>query len=462
MKSLKIACLGGGSLYFPRALGDLAWRKDLSGSEIVLYDLDGEKAERMAEKGRDYARQTGACLNIRAGVSLGEALDAADFVVTSIGGSGAEITTDVYRSTYHEADILIPRKYGIHQIVGDTCGPAGMMMAFRSIPVYLAICREMEKRCQKAVLISHSNPMAVLCRAMRKYASITVIGLCHGVQSGIKLAAEILEIPVLELECVWIGTNHYHWFTKISHHGKDVYPELMKRVAARSPEKKHALSTSLSRIYGHQITYPGDDHVVEFYPFLAQLPRGRNDLPEGLAESDRQFNGETDAKSAVEASAINVREEFMKKYQAALDQKPLSEPSSLPFDEEEGLAGMISAIAHGRREIHIVNIANQGAVSNLPSTAEVELEAVTDSRGVRPIHVGEAPLILKGILEKRFVWQELVVDAAVKGDRQMALQALLADEMAVWPDKAEKMLDELLKASKNLLPQFFKIGGKNI
>ena len=52
----------------------------------------------------------------------------------------------VYGTAAHRADILIPAKYGIYQIVGDTGGPAGMMMGLRSIPVYLNICREMEKR----------------------------------------------------------------------------------------------------------------------------------------------------------------------------------------------------------------------------------------------------------------------------------------------------------------------------
>jgi alpha-galactosidase/6-phospho-beta-glucosidase family protein len=84
----------------------------------------------------------------------------------------------------------------------------------------------------------------------------------------------------------------------------------------------------------------------------------------------------------------------------------------------------------------------------------VELEGVTDSAGVRPILMGEAPFVLKGMLEKRFVWHELVADAAVKGDRNSALQALMVDEMSILPEKAEAMLDELLLASKDLLPQF--------
>ena len=59
------------------------------------------------------------------------------------------------------------------------------------------------------------------------------------------------------------------------------------------------------------------------------------------------------------------------------------------------------------------------------------------------------------MLEKRFAWQELVADAAVTGDRNLAMQALMLDEMAIFPDKAEPMLDELLEASRGLLPQFF-------
>jgi len=42
----------------------------------------------------------------------------------------------------------------------------------------------------------------------------------------------------------------------------------------------------------------------------------------------------------------------------------------------------------------------------------------------------------------------------VKGDRGLALQALLLDESAIRPELAEAMLDELLAASKDLLPRF--------
>ena len=449
----KIVCLGGGSLYFQRALPDLLLSQDLADSEIVLYDIDGEKAARMAVMGQRLAECASTGFRIRSTTDVADAVDGADFAISSIGGSGAEITRNVYNSSVHSADIRIPEKYGICQIIGDTCGPAGMMMALRSIPAYLNICREMEQRCPKVILFNHSNPMATLCRAMHKYTSLTVIGICHGVQAGISYAAEILGVPAEELDCIWVGTNHYFWFTRVLHRGNDIYPELMRRVAERQAPEERVLSARLSQIYGHHIVYPSDNHIIEFYPFLAQVTGGPKNLPYGMFKSLQAHDYETGLPSA-EAASSDVRTEFFKGYQEILDEIGLPEKQESSITGE-GIAALIGAIAHGRREVHIVNVANQSAITNLPATAEVELEGVTDSGGVRAIQIGEAPPVLKGILEKRFVWHELVADAAVKGDRNLVLQALLIDEMAILPDKAEAMLEELLNASKDLLPQFF-------
>jgi alpha-galactosidase len=136
-----------------------------------------------------------------------------------------------------------------------------------------------------------------------------------------------------------------------------------------------------------------------------------------------------------------------------LDRYGLPEPE-VSVIRGEGIASLIEAIATGRREVRIVNIPNQGAVPNLPDYSILEVEGVTDSCGVRGVYAGEAPLSLMGILQKRIAWQELVVEAAVKGDRSLALQAILLDEMAILPEKASAMLDELLSASRSLLPQF--------
>lgn len=455
MPAKKIACLGAGSLYFPRVLGDLAWREGLSGSEVVLYDLDVEKAQRMAALGRRLASETGTTLTVRAVQTLAEAVDDADFGIASLGGSGAEVTNRVYQSYYHAADMYIPAKYGIHQVVGDTAGPAGMMMGLRAVPAHLAICREMEKRCPNAVLLSHSNPMAVLCRAMNKYTRLTVIGICHGVQATIRHAAEMLQVPAAELQCTWVGTNHYYWILRAVHNGVDRTAELRHRAAELGHKGSDDLAHRLSRLYGYKVGYPGAGHLIEFYAWATRVP-SQEDMPYNLAE-DAKAHGFDESRPMplrVEPTP-EVREDFFRQYQELLDGVKLPGKSTTEAPGGEDVARMIDDIAQGRREVFIVNVPNQGAIPNLPSHALVEIEGVTDWLGVRGICIGDCPPVLKGILEKRFAWQDLVVDAAVTGDRNLAWQALMLDEMSLAPDDAENMLDELLNASKDLLPAFF-------
>jgi len=449
----KIVCLGGGSLYFLRAVPDLLVNEDLAGSEIVLYDLDAEKAEVMAARHARLAAEAGTGCSVRAAAGLADAVDGADFALSSIGGSGAEVTARVYGSRYHAADIRIPAKYGIQQVVGDTCGPGGMMMALRAIPAYLEICREMERRCPHAILLNHSNPMAVLCRAMVKYTDITVVGICHGVQAGIKHAADILEVTPHELDCSWVGTNHYYWFTRVLHRGRDVYPELRRRLAEREPAPARQLSSMLSRIYDYVLVYPQDDHIIEFYPWLAQYDSVA-ELPWDLAEdAERRWADAPTELPSAEPPAPEVRESFLREYREMIAQASLpGGPSDTLLGE--GIGMILGAIAAGRRQVCIVNIPNGGCVPNLPAHALLEVEGVTDSGGVRGLQMGEAPPVLKAILDKRIAWQELVADAAATGDRNLVVQAALLDETSIAPDRTEAMVDELLAASKDLLPQF--------
>jgi len=457
MPHTKIACLGAGSFYFPGVLGDIAITPGLAGSEITLYDLDFEKAELMAGLTKRFAETAGARLRIRACRRLADALDGAGFALSSIGGSGASMG-GVYGTAVHDADLLIPSRYGIYQIVGDTAGPAGMMMGLRSVPAYLAICKEMQKRCPDAVMISHSNPMAVLCRAMVKYGGIEkVIGICHGVQGGIAQVAHLLGCEPEDLDTVWIGTNHYYWFTRIRLHGKDVYPEVMAKAAAREAPHGERMSELLSEAYGYRLVYCEDGHALEFYPYLAQL-RDPMEMPYGYGERRGPRYAELESgrpqrrRKPTPKQQATQRTKQLHEYKERLDRCGLPQQSSAI--RGEGIAGLVEAIASGRREVRIVNIPNRGVVSNLPDYAILEVEGVTDSCGVRGIQVGEAPLSLMGILQKRIAWQELVADAAAKGDRNLALQALLLDEMAIPPEKARAMLDELLAASRDLLPQF--------
>jgi alpha-galactosidase len=68
---------------------------------------------------------------------------------------------------------------------------------------------------------------------------------------------------------------------------------------------------------------------------------------------------------------------------------------------------------------------------------------------------GELPPGVTAILQRVVGVQELTVDAALKGGRQLVVQAMLADGDVLIREDAEALTDALLNAQRQWLPQFF-------
>ncbi len=433
MPAKKIVLLGGGSAFFRTVIGELAVTEELSGSDVVFHDTQEQHMEIIAKYGRRVAEETGVDLNISWTTDLAKAVDGADFAVSSIGVSGPN-------RIYHELDITIPAKYGVFQTTGDTTGPGGLFAGFRSIPIFLKICREMEKRCPEVIFLNHSNPMVMICRAMIKHTGIKkVIGLCHGAQGTISYLAKVLEVPVKELDVITVGLNHLLWVTRLRHHGKDLYPVLKEKLNATEPPAGQIFCKKLFDIYGY---YPvnADRHIIEFYPFLLQA-KNPEELPYGLRLRTKM----------IEESRKSREDTWERMLKQISGEEPIQIPKKL---SPEAIGKLIATMSLNQRETHIVNIPNNGSVPNLPDYAIVEVQGVTDSQGFRGLDMGEIPQPVVGILQARVIQQELAVDAGVYGDRNLALQALIADELIVSIEDAEAMLDELLAAHADMLPQF--------
>ncbi|MHA2108017.1 MAG: family 4 glycosyl hydrolase [Candidatus Hodarchaeales archaeon] len=99
-----------------------------------------------------------------------------------------------------------------------------------------------------------------------------------------------------------------------------------------------------------------------------------------------------------------------------------------------------------------VNIPNNGAISNLPDDAIVEVPALMNSFGVSGMKVGKLPEGIATLCQREISIAKLITRASITGDRVAALQAFAL----MYPDLslAEKMLDDYLSAHKEYLPQF--------
>ena len=114
---------------------------------------------------------------------------------------------------------------------------------------------------------------------------------------------------------------------------------------------------------------------------------------------------------------------------------------------------MVCISANRAREFH-VNTPNIGAISNLPTDAIVEVPALVDAGGVKPLCVGEMPRPVLGLTQALLNWQELTVDAALSGERSHVVRAMMAHPWLNSRETAEKLCDEMMEAHAAFLPQF--------
>jgi alpha-galactosidase len=186
---------------------------------------------------------------------------------------------------------------------------------------------------------------------------------------------------------------------------------------------------------------PGDEHLCEYLPFCSDpqtRPWEKYELD--LYDWDGAAQGRTDGHEAIRK---------MGKGELDIDQ--------LTKVDSEGALEVIEAIAGARNEYHIaINLPNHGQICNLPDGAIVETPAVLTGMGPLPVAVDALPDGVAELLRRELAVVKLSVDAAVSGDRQLALQCLLLDPVITDLDVAKLILDDYLLAYKEHLPQFWK------
>jgi 6-phospho-beta-glucosidase len=65
-------------------------------------------------------------------------------------------------------------------------------------------------------------------------------------------------------------------------------------------------------------------------------------------------------------------------------------------------------------------------------------------------------MVCEGLITHVKAYEILTVEAAVKGDRDAAYQALLSHPLGPPADKIHLVLDDMLEINRDYLPQFFK------
>jgi len=432
-KETKVVVIGAGSADFgPVIIADLLLEPSLKGSEVCLVDIDPEAldltkglAERMNAEWKSGCR-------ISAETDRRKSLSGASFVIVSIA---------IEREQRWRMDWEIPLKFGIRQPLGENGGPAALIHGARSIPPFLDICRDVERLCPKAFVLNFTNPVPRVTLAARRYTRARVIGLCHQLYRGIGNVSRWLKRPPESMRITAAGLNHFSWFLEIQDRktGKSLYPELIRRLR-KLPADDPPLSRELFDIFGLFPT-PGDSHLSEYLPWChdpTTKPWKRYKLPLYPWAKMEKRRVALRRKFAALASGRGTINPF----------KKFSGERAAPF-----IASVLKD--NGNLELAL-DIPNKGYIENLPEGAVVEVPSRVWSSGPEGLHVGALPKGIASLCRRQIDIADLAVDAAVLGNRQLALRALVLDPMVNDLTAARQMLDALLNANKDFLPQFRK------
>jgi alpha-galactosidase len=435
----KIAFIGAGSYGFTRTLvRDIMTFPSLKGATLALMDVDDERlrfAVRSVQKILDAGKYPARMLATK---DRKEALKGADAVLCTILSGGV----DIWRY-----DVEIPAKYGIDINVGDTRGPSGIFRALRTIPVMLDICRDMERYCPDALLLNYTNPMAMLCRAMQQKSSITLTGLCHSVQGTAEMLARWIGAPMDEITYVSAGINHQSWFIKYNWNGKDAIP-LIRRVIERNSKIRNSelVRNEMFLRLGYYVT-ESSGHNSEYNWWFRKRP----DLIEKYCTHGTNWNPGRHA--FILKQYLAMKKGWRIEAQQWLDDKA-------PLDLERGkeyAACIINAMLTGEPYRFNGNVPNTGLVTNLPEGTCVEVPVYADRNGLNAVHVGALPPQCAALTKLTVASEEMAVEAALTGDRQLAYQAIAYDPLTAAVlslAEIEKMVKEMFRKSKDYLPQF--------
>jgi len=432
----KIVLIGAGSHSFGlMTLKDLMDTPELHGSQVVLVDIAADKLERMHRLVGRLNEMWQAGLSITATTDRREALPGADMVVTSVERKHYEMWT---------LDIEVPQKHGCQHLYGENGGPGGMFHTLRQVPMLLEIARDVEKLCPNAWLLNLSNPESRLCLAISRYTTVKNVGICLGAYiTQNSLARQVLGLQQKDVDIKVAGINHCHWVMDIRRTGtgEDLYPEVRKRMAKVDP-KWEPLSRECLNRFGY-FPGPADTHVGEYLWWGWKYLR-----PEQTSWIFKGPESEKAREAEVESLARGsgpLKEDEMKILRSLLIEGGL---------RWQTIDILLSLLDNGNRYVLSLNLPNDGYISNLRQGAIVEIPAIVGADRIYGLRMGELPTPIAGLLELQLYIMDLVVEAAVKGDRKAALEALAIDPNVPSPDVAEKILDEMLIVQKDYLPQF--------
>jgi 6-phospho-beta-glucosidase len=419
---MKLAVIGGGSTYTPELIDGFARLRDtLPVAELVLVDPAADRLELVGGLARRILAKQGHDGLVTTTSDLDAGVDGADAVLLQlrVGGQAAR-----------QRDETWPLECGC--VGQETTGAGGLAKALRTVPVVLDIAERVRRSNPRAWIIDFTNPVGIVTRALLR-AGHRAVGLCNVAIGFQRRFARLLDVEPGAVHLDHVGLNHLTWERGVrlgGPDGADVLPRLLAEhgdALAGDLRLPRALLDRLGVVPSYYLRYfYAHDEVVH----------------------------ELGTKPSRAAEVAAMERELLAMYgDPALDEKPeLLAKRGGAFYSEAAVDLAAALLGGGGPATQVVNTYNAGTLPFLPDDAVIEVQAAVDPSGASPLAVPELDPLFAGLVAGVTAYEDLALDAALRGGRDRVFKALLAHPLVGQYALAEGLTDRLIAHNREHLP----------
>ncbi|MEU0340080.1 6-phospho-beta-glucosidase [Streptomyces bobili] len=418
---MKLTVVGGGSTYTPELIDGFARLRDtLPIEELVLVDPAADRLELVGGLARRIFARQGHPGRIVTTADLDAGVEGADAVLLQlrVGGQAAR-----------QQDETWPLDCGC--VGQETTGAGGLAKALRTVPVVLDIADRVRRANPHAWIIDFTNPVGIVTRALLQ-SGHKAVGLCNVAIGFQRKFAALLGVTPAEIHLDHVGLNHLTWETAVRLGG---------------PEGEDALPALLT---GHGDAIAADLHLPR--PLLERLGVVPSYYLRYYYAHDEVVR-EQRTKPSRASEVARMESELLEMYgDPDLAEKPalLAERGGAYYSE--AAVDLAAALLTGTGSPYqVVNTYNKGTLPFLPDDAVIEVQAAVGPKGPTPLPVAPVDPLYAGLTANVTAYEDLALDAALRGGRDRVFRALLAHPLIGQHAYAETLTDELLAHNREHL-----------
>jgi len=457
---MKLVIVGGGGFRVPQIIEVLAQARAGTGphaglvvDEVCLHDVAADRLDTLQAVLRDFAYPQAP--RVTTTTSLEDAVRGADFVFSAfrVGGTCGRVV-----------DERVALREGV--LGQETVGAGGYAFAFRTIPQAMRLAHVVRDIAPEAWVINFTNPAGIITQAMRTVLGARVVGICDTPIGLIRRSSAALGLdparvsevggsgsidsdgrPGLDFD--YVGLNHLGWLRSLTVDGKDRLPGLIADDAALDHlEEARTIGVDWIRALG---MLP-NEYLFYYYLNRESVARIRAESQTRGEFLDRQQAAFYRAAAAEPDRAGDLWTQAHDEREATYMAESRPEEQRAGRREEDIAGGgyqqvaldLMTSISTGAPARMILDVENTDAgilIPQLREDAVIEVPCLVDADGVHPQAVAALAGPELGLVTSVKACEELVIEAAFTGRRELAWRALASHPLVDSVNVAKRVLE---------------------